>query len=62
MTGVLEVADRGSGERGMRAVIREEAERLVREHGAEAYETARAAVRKARRRGNKRLVEFMEKV
>jgi hypothetical protein len=43
-------------------VIKDEAERLVREHGAEAYQTAREAMRLARRRKNRRLEGYFSKV
>lgn len=43
-------------------VIKEEAERLVREHGAEAYQTAREAMRLARQRKNRRLEGYFSKV
>lgn len=47
----------------MRAsAIREEAERLIHQHGQMAYNEALAAVRAARRRQNIRLEKFLTKV
>ncbi len=43
-------------------VVRDEAARLVREHGAEAYQIARDAMRLARRRSNARLSNYFGKV
>lgn len=46
----------------MKRDIKDEAERLVREHGAEAYGAAREAMREARRRKNGRLETYFAKV
>lgn len=42
--------------------VKDEAERLVREHGAEAYQTAREAMRLARNRRNGRLERYLSSV
>lgn len=42
--------------------VKDEAEKLVRDHGAAAYSIAREAVRLARRRKNERLSSFFGKV
>ena len=43
-------------------VVKDEAERLVREYGTEAYQTAREAVRLARQRRNARLERYLAQV
>lgn len=43
-------------------VVKDEAERLIREHGAEAYTTAREAMRMARKRRNVRLERYLAQV
>lgn len=43
-------------------VVKDEAERLVREHGTEAYQTACEAMRVARQRKNSRLELYFSKV
>lgn len=42
--------------------IREEAERLVRHHGTDAYDVARLSMREARQRKNARLETYFAKV
>jgi len=43
-------------------VVKDEAERLVREHGSEAYQAAREAIRAARQRRNAKLDRYLSQV